>query len=124
MVKEIRFRADYEENWEQANPVLSNQEIGISVDEQKVKIGDGKQSWNKLTMVDSKRLVVESIFYDYTGFYLGNHNGREIPLRIDSTKNWEKANPILSRGEIGVDENKMNIKVGNGDKAWNDLTYF
>lgn len=44
----------------------------------------------------------------------------------DTTANWERANPILLDGEIGIEE-KLNgqlaIKIGNGITHWTELDY-
>lgn len=45
---------------------------------------------------------------------------------VDTTANWERVNPILINGEIGIEkcsngENK--IKVGDGMTAWKNLKY-
>lgn len=50
-----------------------------------------------------------------------------LQIRNDTLENWQSANPVLLKGEIGIelgatpDLNK--IKVGDGIKAWNDLGY-
>ncbi len=47
-----------------------------------------------------------------------------ICLRTDSAENWCIANPILLRGELGVEEDTGKIKVGDGKTLWTDLSYF
>lgn len=47
----------------------------------------------------------------------------QIQIRRDSTANWTNLNPILAQGELGLDLNVNNIKVGNGLSAWNVLPY-
>ena len=37
---------------------------------------------------------------------------------------WEKNNPILASGEPGFVIDKNRLKIGDGEKAWNDLPYF
>lgn len=37
-----------------------------------------------------------------------------IQIRRDSSANWRTKNPVLARGEIAVDEDKLRLKVGNG----------
>ena len=49
-----------------------------------------------------------------------------IILRRDTTQNWELVNPILKRGELGIeiqDNGSRRIKNGNGVDPWNDLPY-
>ena len=43
---------------------------------------------------------------------------------IDTTENWENANPILGNGEIGVEictNGEKKIKVGDGNTSWKSL---
>lgn len=49
-----------------------------------------------------------------------------IQLLIDTTENWQAANPILLNGEIGLEiktGGEIAFKVGNGTTAWNSLEY-
>lgn len=44
----------------------------------------------------------------------------------DSTENWEKANPILLDGEIGIEvmeDGSIAVKIGDGTTAWKLLDY-
>ena len=49
-----------------------------------------------------------------------------IILKSDTTKNWNKSNPVLINGELGI-ENCSNgitkMKIGNGKSKWKDLKY-
>lgn len=45
----------------------------------------------------------------------------KIRIRRDTSENWAGANPLLLLGEIGADISLNRIKVGDGNKAWNDL---
>ena len=47
----------------------------------------------------------------------------KILTRTDTSDNWESANPILSRGEIGYDITIKKHKVGDGVSHWTELTY-
>ena len=49
-----------------------------------------------------------------------------IQLRRDTLENWQKYNPILSEGELGLildDNETKQFKIGDGVRAWNDLPY-
>lgn len=49
-----------------------------------------------------------------------------IQLLIDTTANWSAANPILLKGEIGIEVKtggEPAIKIGNGLSSWNLLNY-
>ena len=37
---------------------------------------------------------------------------------------WKKNNPVLACGEPGFVIDKNKLKIGDGEKAWNDLPYF
>ena len=49
--------------------------------------------------------------------------------RVDTRANWNTENPVLLKGEIGIERivpesnNKFAIKVGDGETAWNNLPY-
>ncbi len=47
----------------------------------------------------------------------------QIQLRNDTAANWISANPILAKGEIGVEIDTNKMKIGLGTTPWNDLSY-
>lgn len=46
-----------------------------------------------------------------------------IVIRNDSSSNWETANPVLLKGEMGVATDLNKIKIGDGIKKWTELDY-
>ncbi len=44
--------------------------------------------------------------------------------RIDTSENWAAANPVLYKGERGIDSTEEKEKVGDGVTAWADLPWF
>lgn len=46
---QIQLRRDTETNWQTANPILADGEIGIATTTNKFKIGNGASDWNSLT---------------------------------------------------------------------------
>lgn len=49
-----------------------------------------------------------------------------IILKSDTTKNWNKANPVLLKGELGIENCSTGItkmKIGDGRLKWKDLKY-
>ena len=46
-----------------------------------------------------------------------------IKFRQDYSENWDIANPVLKRGEIAVDINLMQFKIGDGKTPWKELNY-
>ncbi len=53
---------------------------------------------------------------------MANLNKIRIQLRNDTTANWEDKNPTLLKGELAFDQTTKYIKIGDGQKAWKDLT--
>lgn len=56
----------------------------------------------------------------------------KILHRNDTTANWTSNNPVLSKGEFGIEwitsgasgvEGSCKVKIGDGFTAWNDLNY-
>ena len=58
----IISRNDISSKWEDINPILSKGEIGIEIDTNKIKIGDGVKTWTQLDYVNSSasHIVVEN----------------------------------------------------------------
>lgn len=46
-----------------------------------------------------------------------------VQFRRDTKARWAKVNPILTEGEIGLEIDTKNIKMGDGIHAWNELEY-
>lgn len=49
-----------------------------------------------------------------------------ISQKTDTTANWERVNPILKKGEIGVEITSSGMslmKIGNGKDTWKNLNY-
>ena len=44
-------------------------------------------------------------------------------LRNDPAATWQSKNPILSKGEIGIENDTRKFKIGDGSTAWNGLKY-
>lgn len=47
----------------------------------------------------------------------------KVQLRNDTSAAWSAANPVLMRGEVGIDRDSGRIKVGDGVTAWNSLPF-
>ncbi len=47
----------------------------------------------------------------------------QIQFRNDTATNWTTANPILAVGELGLETNTGQFKVGNGSSTWTALSY-
>lgn len=46
-----------------------------------------------------------------------------IQLRRDTAANWVSTNPVLRAGELGIETDTLQIKIGNGS-AWNSITNY
>lgn len=46
-----------------------------------------------------------------------------IVIRNDLAINWTNVNPVLLKGEFGIEVDTRKFKVGNGVKPWNELLY-
>ena len=49
-----------------------------------------------------------------------------IQFRNDTTANWASVNPILAKGELGIEflvDNSVKTKIGDGVTYWNSLAY-
>lgn len=48
----------------------------------------------------------------------------QLQLRRGTKTEWETVNPILAAGELGLDIDTNQLKLGNGTDAWKTLPYF
>ena len=56
---------------------------------------------------------------------MANHELKvKITLRNDTKENWTKLDPILLKGEIGIEADTQKLKIGDGASKWSELTYF
>lgn len=47
-----------------------------------------------------------------------------IQIRNDISTNWSLVNPILAKGEMGIETDSNKFKIGDGVTSWNNLQYF
>lgn len=47
----------------------------------------------------------------------------KIIIRNDTSTNWNSKNPVLAKGEMGIEINTNKFKFGDGVTAWNTLPY-
>ena len=47
----------------------------------------------------------------------------QILLRNDSAANWTAQNPVLGKGECGIELDTNKFKFGDGNKRWSELSY-
>lgn len=46
-----------------------------------------------------------------------------IITRNDTAANWSSTNPVLAKGEQGLETDTNKLKAGDGVTAWNSLNY-
>lgn len=46
-----------------------------------------------------------------------------LQVRYDVASAWAEANPVLRAGELGVETDESRAKIGDGQRAWNELPY-
>ena len=47
----------------------------------------------------------------------------QIQFRNDTAANWTSADPILAQGELGLESDTSQFKIGNGVDSWEELAY-
>ena len=47
----------------------------------------------------------------------------KLRTRYDTAANWVSNNPTLLSGELGIESDTLNMKVGDGSTVWNSLPY-
>jgi hypothetical protein len=47
----------------------------------------------------------------------------QIQFRNDTAANWTSANPVLALGELGLETDTGQFKVGNGSGTWTARPY-
>jgi len=47
----------------------------------------------------------------------------QLQIRRDTLANWVSTNPVLANGEMGINLNTYQYKLGDGTKTWNQLPY-
>jgi hypothetical protein len=47
----------------------------------------------------------------------------QIQFRNDTAANWTSVDPILAIGELGLETDTDQFKIGNGEDTWEDLPY-
>jgi hypothetical protein len=48
----------------------------------------------------------------------------QIVLRNGTADQWTTSNPTLADGEVGIENDTFNLKIGDGSTAWNNLKYW
>jgi hypothetical protein len=151
MAIQIQIRRDTTANWASNNPVLAQGEIGLNLDLNLIKIGDGVTYWTSLNYFGND---YQTISFDETTAYLTISNGNTVSLSALSGggtltnetdpifNTWAQANSgnydlayhtILTGGDIGGDINltgslsadsiKFNIGAGITTPAQGEIAW-
>jgi hypothetical protein len=47
----------------------------------------------------------------------------QIQFRNDTAANWTSADPVLAQGELGLESDTGQFKIGDGSDSWTELSY-
>jgi len=47
-----------------------------------------------------------------------------IQLRRDTAANWTSTDPVLAQGELGIESDTLNLKIGDGVTTWVSAPYY
>ena len=90
MADRIQIRRDTAANWTSANPTLTQGELGVETDTQKLKIGDGSTAWSSLGyLVDTGGAAYADATANFTGDL--QKSGVSVPSYSDTTANFTGA---------------------------------
>jgi len=46
-----------------------------------------------------------------------------IPSTVDTRTGFATKNPVLENGDFGLEIDTLNLKIGDGETAWDELEY-
>jgi hypothetical protein len=110
MANRIQIRRDSENNWNNINPILADGELALTYDNNKIKVGDGTNTWTSLSYSSSSTGNVT--FSDQvivgTGAIDGSGSGLYLSPGANSTANLQY---LRVRG--GDDSGHIHLDTGN-----------
>ena len=119
----IRPRRGTAYEWNTENPILHEGEFvlevpdsGVGTGLSKFKVGDGVTPYRDLPYAFDGAAASAILGGTVDAFHL-------IQLRAGTAEQWETVNPILEANEIAYDSTNHSLKVGDGIRHWNDLTF-
>lgn len=126
----IPVKLDTTENWNKNNPILEKGEFAVedNNNNMKLKIGNGIDNWKDLDYPIFSDIDYHSMIVD-TLYSILSDRSNSLPLRttqqVNYSEKWKEYDPILLKGEIGVEitDKKIKMKIGNGVCKWTELPY-
>ena len=61
-IKNLQLRNDSATNWTSKNPVLAKGEMGVEIDTNKFKFGNGVSEWTALEYASAEQTVIDAVF--------------------------------------------------------------
>lgn len=110
----IQVKRGQSDSWTILDPVLEPGEPGYEMDTGRLKIGNGKDSWNNLEYVGENEIVNAATHYDFPSV------GRTDALyKAEEEKKLYQWNPDTLAYEVinEMDASMLDIKIINGGNA-------
>lgn len=132
----LQLRQDTTENWNSANPILLEGEMGYDTDTKQFKIGNGINSWNTLDYykipinyndIDNKPTIGEGLItLNFNGNKLGRFNVNTTESQTIDILGFKSAFPILLDAQNNLTllyDEKMFIREKENGKFSINLEY-
>lgn len=111
----FQFKKGTAKRWQEVNPILAEGEPGFVIDENRLKIGDGKTAWNQLPYMGESSVVNADTHYDFPS--IGRDN---VIYKAESEKKiyqWDSDNlkyEVISEIESTGDLADIDVIHGGG----------
>lgn len=113
----FQVRRAFSEQWQERNPILRVGEPGFSIDEGKLKIGDGKTAWNELPYIggdiEQGGVINKKTFFEFPS--IGDPNF--IYKAEDEKKLYQWNSTALKYEVVSSAEAELDIEVIFGGNA-------
>lgn len=110
----IQFRRDTKARWAEVNPVLMEGEVGLEVDTQNIKMGDGERNWNDLEY---------GIGYSNLTNELGDSENLAASQKLVKVELNKKANSVDVDSKIEKESARIEQKIKEGNPILEDGKY-
>ena len=96
----ILIRNDVAANWTSVNPKLSKGEMGIEIDTNLIKIGDGVTAWNDLEYIGGKEGGNGGVFNANTHYDFPSIGSVDMIYKAEDERKIYQWNPDLLKYEV------------------------